>query len=345
MSFKIGNKNIGKDYPCFIIAEIGINHNGNITLAELLIDNAKRCGADAVKFQAHFPEHEMLKDTPTANYVGQALFDLLKKIQLSEKQLQHLKEYTEQQGLIFLATPFCRYAVDVLETMNIQAYKVGSGEITNYPLLEHIAKTNKPMIISTGMSKITEINDTICFLKSLKASFSLLHCVSTYPTKYEDLNLSFLEELQELDETIPIGLSDHTEGIYTALASIPLGACIIEKHFTLDKYECSGPDQQSSLEPSELRELVKGVRAIESALEHKALPQEIEQIRQMATHSIVSKVFIPKDTIIAEQHIDIKRPGTGISAKFYREILGNHKAKNNIKKDMVIQWKDLEALD
>lgn len=337
---KIGNKWIGEGCPCFVIAEAGINHNGDIKKALAMVEEAAKCGADAIKFQTHLPEKEMLKDSFTAGYVGDSLFDLLKKLELSKKDHVRLKKYAKKKGILFLSTPFSREAADLLEKIGVSGYKTGSGEMTNLPLLEHIAKKRKPMIISTGMSTFKEIQETVNFVRKLNNNLIILHCTSSYPAKYEDINLRVIEKLRK-EFKLPVGLSDHSIGIYTALAAVSLGACVLEKHFTISR-KWPGPDQKASIEPSELKELVFGVRAIEKALgSEKKIARDELPVKKMARESIVSLIDIPKGTIIKKDMVWVKRPGTGIPAKHLNKVI-NLKAKKNIKADQLIKWSDLK---
>lgn len=346
---KIERKKIGEGEPCFIIAEAGINHNGDLNLAKKLIDAARDAGADAIKFQTHLPEKEMLKDRDgtssdsTAAYVGESLFGLLKRVELSKEELLYLKNYAATKGILFLSTPFSREAVDLLEEIGVQAYKVGSGEMTNFPLLKVIVEKRKPMIISTGMSTLEEIEEMVNFLKKFRADFAILHCTSTYPTRYEDVNLGVIEILRKRFK-IPVGLSDHSIGIYTALASVALGACIVEKHFTISR-DLPGPDQKASLEPPDLRELVVGVRAVEKALGDTKMVTEAElAVQKMARESVVALVDIPEGAVVTKDLVWVKRPGTGIPAKYLERVLGM-RARRRIKKNTVIKWRDLEGIE
>ena len=338
---KIGNRDIGEGQACFVIAEAGINHNGDIDKAKMLIDAAATCGADAVKFQTHLPEKEMLRDSVTAAYVGESLFDLLKRVELSREDHAELKGHATNKGILFLSTPFSREAVELLEEIGVPAYKVGSGEMTNFPLLKHIANKKKPMIISTGMSTFQEIEETVSFIKKYNNDLILMHCTSTYPTRYEDVNLKVIEKLRQ-HFGIPVGLSDHSAGIYTALAAVALGACMIEKHFTI-KRSWPGPDQKASITPGELKELVKGIRAIEKALGSiKKVADDEMPVQRMARESVVSLVDIRKGTVIEENMVWVKRPGTGIPAKYLGEVIGK-KAKQDIAANSVITWEDLNG--
>lgn len=336
---KIGGYSVGENEPCFIIAEAGINHNGDIEKAKMLIDAAADCGADAVKFQTHLPECEMLPQAPTAGYVGESLFDLLKRLELSKKDHIELKDYATNKRILFLSTPFSREAADLLEELGVEAYKVGSGEMTNLPLLEHIAAKGKPILLSTGMSTLEEIKESVAFLRRFTENLVIIYCVSSYPARYEDLNLRFINRLQK-EFGLPVGISDHSVGIYSALAAVALGACVVEKHFTIDR-NWPGPDQKASITPPELAELVKGIRAIEKALGDAKMvtPEELE-IQKMARESVVSLVDIPEGAIIKENMVWVKRPGTGIPAKDLRKVIGK-KARQDIKANSLIKWEDL----
>lgn len=337
---KIGKRLIGENEPCLIIAEAGINHNGDMRKARMLIDVAAECGAEVIKFQTHIPEREMLTDLTTADYLGEPLFDLLKRVELSRKQHVVLKEYAAEKGILFLSTPFSKEAVELLEELGIEAYKIGSGELTNFPLLEYVAKKGKPMIVSTGMSMLEEIEETVNFIGKFNKNLILLHCTSTYPTRYEDVNLRVIDILRKRFN-LPVGISDHSVGIYTALAGVALGACVIEKHFTISR-DWPGPDQKASITPDELKELVKGVRAIEKALgSTKKITDDELPIQRMARESVVSLIDIPKGTSIKESVVGVKRPGTGIPAKYLDKVIGM-RAQKDIKADTTIKWSDLE---
>ncbi|MBN1941095.1 MAG: N-acetylneuraminate synthase [Candidatus Diapherotrites archaeon] len=339
-TLNIGNRGIGTGKPVFVIAEIGINHNGDIELAKKMIDAAQKAGASAVKFQTHIPEKEMLKNGFSAGYVGESLFDLLKRVELSKNDHLILKEHAEKNCIIFLSTPFSREAADMLGEIGVHAFKVGSGELTNIPLLKHIASKGKPMIISTGMSNLEEIRETIEELKKINPKIVILHCTSDYPTKYENVNLKVIETLQREFE-LPVGLSDHSAGIYTALAAVALGACVIEKHFTLDR-SLPGPDQSASINPTELEELVKGVKAVEKALgEEKKVTETEKEVQKMARESVVAVKEIRKGEKIDEDSVWVKRPGIGIPAKELEKVIGKI-AVRDIKKDSLIKWDDLE---
>ena len=339
MKIKIGDKLIDEGEPCFIIAEAGINHNGSLTLAKKLIDAAKDAGADAVKFQTHLAEKEMLKGEITADYIGEPVFNLIKRMELSKKQHLELMSYCEDKSIIFLSTGYCKEAVDLLDELGLPLFKVGSGEVTNLPLIEYIAKKGKPMIVSTGMTTMEELKLSVELIKKINDKLILLQCTSTYPTKYEDVQLKSIEQLRK-EFDVPVGFSDHSIGIYIPLAAVALGACVIEKHFTMDR-NLPGPDQKASIEPDELKELVKGIRAIADAMKNpKAVVEGEKEVQNFARESVVSILDIPEETIITNGMVNVKRPGIGIPARDLNKVIGK-KTKKAIKKSSLIKWGDL----
>ena len=264
-SIRIKNKIIGKNHPVFVIAEAGINHNGSYRIAKKMIDVAKKAGADCVKFQTHITDEEMLKtNIRPGNISKETLWSIIKNCELTEKEESRLNQYCKERKILFLSTPFSISAVERLEKLKIPAYKIGSGELTNLPFLKHIATKGKPVILSTGMSEIKEIKSSVNLFRKFKIPIAILQTTSEYPAKYKDINLGVIEKFEKIFK-IPVGLSDHSPGIYTALGAVAKGACIVEKHFTLDK-NMSGPDQKISLDPFELTELVKGCKAVKLAL-------------------------------------------------------------------------------
>lgn len=337
---KIDSRWIGKSEPVFIIAEAGINHNGDIRKAEALVDAAAESGADAIKFQTHFPEKEMLKDGFSAGYIGKSFFDLLKRCELSEADHIRLKRRAKKKNIIFLSTPFSKEAADFLDRIGVAAFKTGSGELTNIPLLEHIARKNKPMIISTGMSTMQEITATVNAVKKHNKHIILMQCTSTYPAEYKNINLGVIKLLNQRFK-VPAGLSDHSYGIYTALGAISLGAVALEKHFTMNR-SWPGPDQKASITPAELKEMVRGARAVKLALGDKkrVIPDEIP-VRKMANESIVSLIDISKGDLLCRRNIWVKRPGTGIPARNLSRVLGK-RAQRFIKKNSLIKWSDVK---
>jgi sialic acid synthase SpsE len=335
----IGTREIGPDRRCFVIAEAGINHNGDVTVAAELVDRAAEAGADAIKFQTHFPEHEMLRDGATASYVGESLFDLLTRTALSREAHYELAARAARKGIIFLSTPFSREAADFLETLGVEAFKTGSGELTNLPLQQHIARKGKPMIVSTGMSTPEEIDLTVRLLETESARYALMHCTSTYPTPFAHVQLGCIGWLHQ-KYGVPVGFSDHTLGSVMAFAAVANGANLFEKHFTVSR-SLPGPDQQGSMEPGELADLVTGIRAIEQARgATKAIQPGEQEVRHMAHHSVVSIRDIAAGATIAAGDVWAKRPGTGIPARQIGDVIGRA-AKRAIAKDRLISWDDL----
>ena len=330
----------------FIIAEAGVNHNGDIKLAKKLIAAAKDAGADAVKFQTFKAENVVIKNAEKAEYQKtvkeESQYEMLKKLELTEEDFEELADYAKKRGILFLSSPFDKESVDLLYELDIPAFKVGSGEITNFPLLRYIAKKRKPIILSTGMAILGEVEEALNVIRSEGVEdIILLHCVSNYPARIEDVNLRAIETLKQAFK-LPVGFSDHTLGITALIAAVALGACVIEKHFTLDR-NLPGPDHKASLEPNELKEMVQAIRDVEKALGDgvKRPTKDEEEIKRAARRSIVAKVDIPKGTIIAEDMLDVKRPGTGIEPKYIDMIVGK-KAKENIRKDELVTREIIE---
>lgn len=345
---KIQNKHIGEDESTFIIAEAGINHNGNIELAKKLVDVAVKAGADAIKFQTFRAENVVTRDAPKANYQvrntksNESQYDMIKKLELSEDEFKELYKYAKRRRIIFLSTPFDFGSVDFLEELGVPAFKVSSSDLTNLPLLEYIAQKGKPIILSTGMGTLGEIEEAINTIKKAEnEDIILLHCITSYPSKFESLNLRAIKTLKWAFK-LPVGFSDHSLGIYAPIAAVALGAVVIEKHFTLDK-NLPGPDHKASLDPNELKEMVNAIRLIEKALGNgikRPTPEE-EEIKKVARRSIVAKIDIPKGTILTEDKITFKRPMTGLPPKYYKEIIGK-RARRDIRADEVIYWWDVE---
>jgi N,N'-diacetyllegionaminate synthase len=345
---KIGNHFIGNVERPFIIAEAGINHNGNISMAKKLIDVAKEAGTNAVKFQTFKAEEVVSKSAEKAEYqkettnANESQFEMIKKLELEERDFKELFDYAHKQGIVFLSSPFDKESVDLLDELGVPAFKVGSGEITNFPLLKYIARKKKPIILSTGMSILGEIEEALEVIREGGTEeIILLHCVSSYPAKVEDMNLKAMETLRYAFK-LPVGLSDHSLGIIIPIAAVTLGACVIEKHFTLDK-RLPGPDHQASLEPDELQKMVKAIREVEKAVGNgiKSPTEEEEKIKSVVRRSIVARVEISEGTLITEEMLDIKRPGTGVEPKYLNKVIGAV-AKCRIEQDEPLTMNKLE---
>lgn len=341
---QIGNQLVGPGQPPFIVAEAAINHQGEYEIAEKMVYVAHALGADAIKFQIHVLENEMLKETPLSDNFDESLYDTLDQTNLSLDEHQRLKKLCEYLGITYLCTPFSRDGADILDELGVVVFKTGSGELTNLPLLEHIAQKGRPMIISTGMSLVEEIRETVDMVKETGTPFMLTHCVSAYPCPYDIVNLGMIPKYRKLFD-VPVGLSDHSRGIYTALGAVALGASLIEKHFTLDKLQ-KGPDHPSSIEPFELAELAKGARAVFQALgTERQIFEEEKQIVAWARESVVSEKEIRAGEIISEDMVWVKRPspeGDVVPAKDLKKVIGK-KARVDISKDAQIKWGDLES--
>ena len=342
----MGNKLIGEGKPCFIIAEAGVNHNGSLELAKKLIDAAKDARADAVKFQTFKAENVVIKNARKAEYQKiakeESQYEMLKKLELTEEDFRELADYAKKKNILFLSSPFDKESVDLLYELDMPAFKVASGEITNFPLLRYIAKKAKPIILSTGMSTLGEVEEALNVIRSEGAEdVILLHCVSNYPARMEDVNLRAMETLKQAFK-IPVGFSDHTLGITASIAAVALGACVIEKHFTLDR-NLPGPDHKASLEPDELKEMVKAIRDVENVLGGgiKRPTTNEEEIKKIARRSVIAKIDISEGTVITEDMLDVKRPGTGIEPKYFDLIIGM-RAKKDIKKSDIVTWKMIE---
>jgi N-acetylneuraminate synthase len=347
-TIKISGKKIGPDHPCFIIAEAGVNHNGDVDLAKQLIDASVMAGADAVKFQTFHADNVVTCAAEKAGYQkrttlpDESQYDMLKKLELSDDVFLELSDYAKKRKILFLSTPFDKESVDLLDWMDIPAYKISSGEITNFPLLKKIADKKKPIILSTGMATLGEVEDAFYYLKKSGAeNIILLHCTTSYPASINSVNLMAMETLRCAFQ-VPVGYSDHTEGITIPIAAVAMGACVLEKHFTMDR-TLAGPDHQSSLEPQELHAMVKAIRNVEFARGNGGKRPDVEEraIKKVARKSIVAQCDIKSGDLLKKSDLAIKRPGTGIEPRYY-ELIFNKKAKVHIPKDQAINWDMIE---
>ena len=335
---KIQNRSIGDEFKPLVIAEIGINHEGDVLKAKKMIKDAHDSGVECVKFQCHIIEDEMIRNDVIPGNSTESIWDIVRRCSLSEDEEILLKNYAESLGLIYLSTPFSRKAADRLEQMNVSAFKIGSGECNNYPLIKHISSFGKPIILSTGMNDLQSISKSVEIFEKEGIEYALLHATSIYPTPYEKIHLGALEDLKISFPRSVIGLSDHSVGNYACFAAVALGASILEKHFTSDK-EWPGPDIPVSLDPTELRDLIYGSSAVFQARGGKKdiLPEEQPTI-DFAYASVVAIKDIKKDELFTHENIWVKRPGTGkIKAEKYDEIL-NQKALVAINKDTQLDW-------
>lgn len=340
-TIQIQTRKIGPAYPPFVIAEIGINHEGDFQKAAAMIDAAAAAGCECVKFQCHVIEDEMIPNEVVPGNAQESIWQIMDRCKLSRDEDARLKEYTESKGMIYLSTPFSRAAADRLEEMGVSAYKIGSGECNNYPLIEHIARFGKPVLLSTGMNDLESIRPAVEILEGGKIPYALLHCTSMYPTPYSQVRLGAMQELAAAFPRAVIGLSDHSLGGYTCLGAAALGASILEKHFTCDR-SWPGPDISLSLTPDELRELIVGSRAVFEARggRKQILPQEQPTI-DFAYASVVSLRDIAEGEKLTEDNLWVKRPGTGpFRARDYRSLLGRV-ACRRIEANRAIQPEDI----
>lgn len=326
----------------FIIAEAGDNHNGSIELAYQLVDKAVEAGADCVKFQTFVTEEVISKRAEKAEYQKESTgseesqYEMVKKLELTFDNFRELQKYAKGKGIEFLSTPFDIPSVDFLESIDIPYFKIPSGEITNLPYLIRIAKTGRNIILSTGMAEMDEIAEAIKVLKENGAGeISLLHCNTEYPTPMEDVNLKAMLTLKE-KFGVKVGYSDHTQGIEVPIAATALGAEIIEKHFTLD-HNMEGPDHKASLEPDELKAMVKGIRKIEKALGSgiKTASNSEKKNIDIARKSIVARKKIAKGELLTEENLAVKRPGNGISPMKWFEVVGTEAIRDFEEDEMI----------
>jgi N,N'-diacetyllegionaminate synthase len=325
---QIGNRNLGPGEPAFLIAEIGNNHDGSARQAEAFVRAAAEAGADAVKFQTHIAEAEMLPSTPTPPHFDEPRYAFMQRMELSLDEHLHLKARAEELGMVFFSSPFSVEAVDLLERVGVPLYKIASGEVTNPPLLEAVARTGKPILLSTGMSALSDIDRAVEIFKQAGTEIVVLQCTSSYPCPPEKVNLRAMSALGERYHC-PVGLSDHTPGIYSGIAAVALGAVCVEKHFTLSR-RLYGPDHHASLEPEDLQRLVEGVRHVESALGDgiKERDPAHDPVRAAFEKSVVARVPIGAGATIETSMLTTKRPGTGIPAASIPEIVGRKAARD-----------------
>lgn len=322
----------------YIIAEAGVNYLGRIDLAEVFIEEAAAAGADAIKFQTHIPEAEMSASGMESLEMGD-LYERMSEQELSIEDHRTLQQHCRSNGIDFLSTPFSAEGVKLLDEVDTPAYKIGSGEVTNYHVLRTAAETGKPLLVSTGMHPMSAIGNAADFIDQYTDRVAFFYCVSEYPTPIENVNLGAIQEMKETLDA-PIGFSDHTQGVEASVVALARGADIIEKHFTIDR-RLPGGDQEVSIEPDELEELVEYADVVVKTRGDRVPPTETEtEIAEWARHSIVSKTAIPQGTELTESNITTKRPGTGIPASEFYDVLGET-TTTRIEADCVINRTNL----
>jgi len=313
-----------------IIAEVGSVHDGSFGNALKLIEAAAACGADAVKFQTHIPEAETLPDAPMPPYFkGEPRFEYFKRTGFSLDQWRQLKTHCEQHAVTFLSSPFSEEAVDLLASLDMQAYKIPSGEVTNLPMLEKVAQLGKPIYLSSGMSSWEELDRAVNLICHYPTPLTILQCTSEYPCPYENVGLNVMQEMVER-YGLPVGLSDHTLTNYASFAAVVLGATLIEKHFTFSR-KMYGSDAKHSLEPDEMIDLVNGIRAIETMRSSQVDKGDIgayQGMKDIFEKSLVAEMDLSAGTILTRDAVGIKKPGTGISAARLNDFLGRRLSRD-----------------
>jgi N,N'-diacetyllegionaminate synthase len=343
----IGRWKIGPNQPCFVIAEAGVNHNGSPELALRLVDAAVRAEAHAVKFQTFIAEQVISAAAPKAAYqrettgAGESQLEMVKKLEFAPHVFADIQNYCQSNGILFLSTPFEESSADLLEALDVPAFKIPSGEITNFPFLEHVARKHRPMIVSTGMADLEEVRAAVEVIRNCgDPELILLHCVSSYPASPASVNLRAMHTLTR-EFSVPVGFSDHTLGIEVTLAAVALGATVIEKHLTLDK-TLPGPDHRASLEPAEFAAMVRGIRIVESALgdgRKRPSPEELDT-SSVARKSLVSTRALARGTILTEDAIAIRRPGTGLAPAMRSQLIG-HRLRRDVLAGEAFDWEML----
>lgn len=347
-SLSIGTKTIGENKPVFVIAEAGVNHDGDMKKALMLVDSAIEAGADAVKFQTYEPKRLLRRDAEKPfyqkeNVPNESQYEMLERLYFSVSDLSKVIEYGKKKGIIVFSTPYDEKSADCLEEIGVLAFKLASIEVINHPFLIHMAKKKKPVILSTGLSTEKEIDEAVNIFKEYRAApyLILLHCHSNYPSEYKDLNLNCIRTFKDRYNLL-IGLSDHTTDLFIPSIAVGLGATVIEKHLTYNK-KADGPDHSSSIEPDEFKKMVEFIRSTQEALGNGIrVPTEAEKKNLLMRKSLVASVDISKDEKIRNNMLTAKRPGSGLypTLSNIKKLVGK-KAKKNIRIDDIIT--DLEV--
>lgn len=342
--FAIAGRKIGPDHAPYVIAEVGINHEGSFDKAIEMVDAAVASGAEVVKFQCHITEKEMVPTDMTPGEISKdRLWDIIKRCELTADEELRVQAYCRSKGIVYLSTPFSREAADRLNAMGVPAFKIGSGECNNIPLLDHIASFGKPMILSTGMNDIASVRKSVAAITRHGVPLALLHCTSMYPTPYEKVRLGGISDLQSNFPGLPIGLSDHSLNIWTCLGAVALGASILEKHFTISR-SWPGPDTGISIEPRELADLIVGSKAVWQARGgSKTILAEEQPVIDFAYATVVTIAPVKAGETFSRDNVWVKRPGTGkILAERLEEVIGR-KARTDIPADVHVDPSQVEG--
>jgi sialic acid synthase SpsE len=340
-TLRIDGRLVGQGHPPLVVAEIGINHEGSIDKAIQMVDDAAAAGCECAKFQCHVVEDEMIPNEVIPPNAKESIWNIMARCALSEAEDARLMQYVASKGMIYLSTPFSRAAAERLHRSGVSAFKIGSGECNNYPLVRHIVGYGRPVIVSTGMNDIASITPTVAILREAGVPFALLHCTSMYPTPYELVRLGALTDLAASFPDAVIGLSDHSLGNYTCYAAVALGASILEKHFTSDK-TWPGPDVPISIDPRQLAELIEGADAVHRALGgSKTVLAEEGGTIQFAYACVVTIREVAPNEVLTRENVWVKRPGTGqIRAVDFEKVLGK-RASRRLPANTQLQWSDL----
>lgn len=331
MNFKIGDRSVGPEHPPLVIAEIGINHEGSLKVAKEIVDAAIGAGAEVIKHQTHVIDDEMSADAKKVipGNAKESIYEIMSRCALNEADETELMKYVESKGAIFISTPFSREAAFRLERMGVSAYKIGSGECNNYPLIDLVSSFGKPIVLSTGMNSIDSVRKSVEIMKSHKIPYALLHCTNLYPTPPELVRLGAMVELQQAFPEAVIGLSDHCENNYACLGAVALGASVLERHFT-DSKDRPGPDILCSMEPKDLTDLIVGSKTIFAARGGSKQPLKEEQVTMdFAFATVVTTKDVKKGDLFSKDNIWVKRPGTGdFTAEDYQSLIGKTASKD-----------------
>ncbi len=324
----VGGRTVGEGAPCFVIAEAGVNHNGSVETACRLVDAAREAAADAVKFQTFIADQLATPDAPKAEYqrettgAGQSQLEMLRSLELSEAAHQEILAHCRRRGILFLSTPFDEASADLLDAM-VPAFKISSGDLTNSGFLAHIARKGKPILLSTGMAHLAEVEQAVATIREAgNQDIVLLQCVTNYPAAPADVNLRAMRTMADAFH-VPVGYSDHTVGNEVAFAAVALGACVIEKHVTLSR-DLPGPDHKASIEPRELSELVRGIRAVEASLGTGSKEPAASEAATaaVARRSLVAAATIPAGGVLTDEAVTVRRPGTGLPPSMRAHVVG-----------------------
>jgi sialic acid synthase SpsE len=343
--FRIENREVGTECPPLVIVEVGINHEGSIEKALQMVDASIAAGAEVVKFQCHITEKEMVPtDMTPGDISSEKLWDIIKRCELTEDEERKVQAYCRSKGAIYLSTPFSREAADRLNDMGVPAFKIGSGECNNIPLLQHIAAMGKPMILSTGMNDLHSISKSVAAIREFDVPLALLHCTSMYPTPYEKVRLGAIQDLRDNFPGLPIGLSDHSLNIWTCLGAVALGASVLEKHFTISR-SWPGPDTGISIEPAELADLIAGSAAIWKARGgSKTILADEQPVIDFAYATVVTIAPVKAGQTFTRDNVWVKRPGTGkIRAERLADVIGRT-ALADIPADSHVQPEHVDGL-